>query len=128
MKNLKRFVGALATFTIISRTSTQVISSYKDEKVAVKDHKKILVLGIFQPKEQALRQETEMQLVRRLKDQGYNAACAMEDFGPKAFDKIAGNRLAAKQNLTITMLLLQQRFSIKPKKKINSSVHLLFSP
>lgn len=95
MKNIKWFVGALAIFTIISCNGTQVISSYKNEKVAAKDYKKILVLGIFQQKERALRQEAEMQLVNRLIEQGYNASSAMKDFGPKAFEKVTEDQLAA---------------------------------
>ena len=88
MKNLKWIIGAAAIFTFISCNSTRVISSYKDEKITAKDYKKILVLGIFQQKERSLRQEAETQLVNKLKNQGYNAVSAMEDFGPKAFQKI----------------------------------------
>ncbi len=100
MKNLKWIIGAFALLSIISCNSTQVISSYKDEKAAAKDYKKILVLGIFQPKERALREETEIQLVSRLKDQGYNAVSAMEDFGPKAFEKVSEDQLAEKLKST----------------------------
>ena len=85
MRKAKWFIGALAVFTIISCNSTQIISSYKDEKVAAKDFKKILVLGIFLQKERSLRQEAETQLVNRLIEQGYNATSAMKDFGPKSF-------------------------------------------
>ena len=92
---MKWFIGALAVFTIISCNSTQVISSYKDDKVTAKDYKKILVLGIFQQKERSLRQEAETKLVNRLKDEGYNAVSAMEDFGPKAFEKVSEDQLAA---------------------------------
>ncbi len=95
MRKAKWFIGALAVFTIISCNSTQVISSYKDEKVAAKDFKKILVLGIFQQKERSLRQEAETQLVNRLIEQGYNATSAMKDFGPKAFEKVSEDQLAA---------------------------------
>ena len=96
MNNLKWLIGAVAVFTIISCNSTRVIYSYKDEKVAAKDYKKILVLGIFQQKERALRQEAETQLVNRLKDEGYNAVSAMDDFGPKAFEKVTEDNLAEK--------------------------------
>ena len=95
MKNMKWFIGALAVFTIISCNSTQVISSYKDDKVTAKDYKKILVLGIFQQKERSLRQEAETKLVNRLKDEGYNAVSAMDDFGPKAFKKVSEDQLVA---------------------------------
>ena len=96
MKNLKWLIGTVVIFTIISCNSTQVISSYKDEKATAKDYKKILVLGIFQQKERALRQEAETQLVNKLNDAGYNAVAAINDFGPKAFDKVSEDQLAAK--------------------------------
>ena len=114
MKNVKWFIGALAVFTIISCNSTQVISSYKDDKVAAKDYKKILVLGIFQQKERSLRQEAETQLVNRLIEQGYNATSAMQDFGPKAFEKISEDQLAANlkssgYDAVITTVLLDKK-------------------
>ena len=114
MKNLKWLIGTVAIFTIISCNSTQVISSYKDEKVTAKDYKKILVLGIFQQKERALRQEAETQLVNKLNDAGYNAVAAIDDFGPKAFDKVSEDQLAAKlktsgYDAVITTALLDKK-------------------
>lgn len=114
MKNIKWIIAVIAMFTIISCNSTQVISSYKNEKVAAKDYKKILVLGIFQPKERSLRHETEIQLVNRLKNEGYNAVSAMDDFGPKAFEKVSEDQLAAQlknsgYDAVITTALLDKK-------------------
>ena len=79
---------------LISCNSTQVISSYKDPKAQINEYRKILVLGIFQQKDRAFRQETETQLASRLKDLGYNAVTAMEEYGPKAFDKVPEDQIA----------------------------------
>lgn len=78
---------------ILSCTSTQVISSYKDEKAVATDYKKILVFGIFPQKERALRQETENRLAARLQALGYNAVTAMSEYGPKAFEKIEEDKI-----------------------------------
>lgn len=86
----------LAGAMLISCTSSQVISSYKDEKAPVKDYKKILVLGIFQQKDRGVKQETEMQLADRLKDLGYNAVTAMDEYGPKEFEKVPEEQVAEK--------------------------------
>jgi len=93
MKNMKLMLTAFAAMFILSCTSTQVISSYKDEKTAATDYKKILVFGIFPQQERALRQETENRLADRLKDLGYNAVTAMDEYGPKAFENIEEAKL-----------------------------------
>ena len=93
MRNMKLILTAFAAIFILSCTSTQVISSYKDEKTPAIDYKKILVFGIFPQKERALRQETENRLAIRLKDLGYNAVTAMDEYGPKAFEKIEEAKL-----------------------------------
>lgn len=94
MKYIKMIIPVLAGILLISCNSTQVISSYKDEKAPVKEYQKILVLGIFQQKERAFRQETENQLASKLKSLGYNAVTAMDEYGPKAFDKVPEDQIA----------------------------------
>lgn len=96
MKTIKFILPLFAAMFILSCNSTQVLSSYKDEKSTAKNYKKILVLGIFQPKERALRQETEVQLANRLKDLGYNAVTAMDEYGPKAFEKLQEDQIVEK--------------------------------
>ena len=93
MKNIKLILSAFAAMFILSCTSTQIISSYKNEKAPATDYKKILVFGIFPQKERGLRQETENRLATRLKDMGYNALTAMDEYGPKAFEKIEEAKL-----------------------------------
>lgn len=88
MKTTQLILPLFAAMFILSCNSTKVLSSYKDEKSVVKNYKNILILGIFQPKERALRQETEVKLADRLKELGYNAVTAMDEYGPKAFEKL----------------------------------------
>ncbi|MFC4261569.1 hypothetical protein ACFOWM_01645 [Ferruginibacter yonginensis] len=96
MKKIQWVAIMMLSFIVASCNSTQVISSYKDEKAVIKDYKKILVLGIFQQKDRALRQATEDALADKLKDKGYNAVTAMQEFGPKAFDKVPEDQIAEK--------------------------------
>ena len=96
MKYLKFLMPVFALIFLFSCTSTQVISSYKDEKAPAKQYKKILVLGIFQQKERSVKQETEKQLADRLNSLGYNAVTAMDEYGPKAFEKIPEDQITEK--------------------------------
>ena len=96
MKTLKWILPVFAAATLFSCTSTQVISSYKDEKAPAKDYKKILVLGIFQQKDRGVKQETENQLANRLKELGYLAVTAMDEYGPKEFEKVPEEQVADK--------------------------------
>lgn len=114
MKYIKLIIPALAAIMLFSCNSTQVISSYQDSKVPVKNYNRILVLGIFQQKDRAMRQETENQLASRLKGLGYNAVTAMDEYGPKAFDKIPEDQIADKvksgnYDAVITTALLDKK-------------------
>lgn len=47
-----------------------------------------MVLGILNQKDRSLRESLEKQLVSNLNSNGYTAVSAMEEYGPKAFDKL----------------------------------------
>ena len=94
MKYIKMILPVLVGILLISCNSTQVISSYKDEKAQINDYRKILVLGIFQQKDRAFRQGTEEELASRLKSLGYNAVTGMDEYGPKAFEKVPEDQIA----------------------------------
>lgn len=96
MKYIKLLFAVFAVMIFASCSSTQVISSYKDEKAPVKDYKKILVLGIFQQKDRATRMAMENEMASRLNDLGYKAVTAIDAYGPKAFDKVAEEDIAKK--------------------------------
>lgn len=76
------FAGMIGLF---SCNSTKVTSSWKTDEAAAASFKKIIVLGIIKDKDRALRQELETQLVSYLKEQGYDAHAALQEYGPKAF-------------------------------------------
>ena len=96
MKYIKFLLPVFAAAFLFSCNSTRVISSYKDPAAPVKSYHKILVLGIFQQKDRSIRQQTETALANRLKDLGYDAVTAMDQYGPKAFEKVPEDQVADK--------------------------------
>jgi len=94
MKYIKIISPVVLMFFLGACNTTEVISSYKNDKVAVKNYNQVLVLGIFQQKDRAFRQETENRLAVQLKSMGYNAVTAMDEYGPKAFDKLSEDQIA----------------------------------
>jgi len=78
-----------------SCSSTQVTSSWKANDIpAATTYKKIMVLGIINQKDRTLREALENQLVNDLKEQGYDAHSALQEYGPKAFDKFTEDEIA----------------------------------
>jgi len=79
---------------LMSCSSTQVTSSWKADKLPTAKYKKIMVLGILNQKDRTLREELENQLVSDLIAQGYDAHSALQEYGPKAFDKVKEDDIA----------------------------------
>lgn len=69
-------------------SSSRITSSWKAENVQPREYKKVLVLGLMNVPDRTMREKMEMHLVGELKALGYNAVCACEEFGPKAFDNM----------------------------------------
>ncbi len=114
MKRIKLLIPAVVAIFMMSCNSTQVLSSYKNENVPAKSYNKILVLGIFQQKDRNIKAETEQQLAEKLKSLGYNAKTAMEEYGPKAFDKLTEDQISDKAktagfDAVITTALLDKK-------------------
>jgi hypothetical protein len=78
---------------LISCNSTQVTSSWKD-KATTKQYKKIMVLGIIKEKNRTLREQLENEIVSDLKAQGYEASSALQEYGPKAFNRLKEDEIA----------------------------------
>jgi len=79
---------------LMSCSSTQVTSSWKAEKLPANKYKKVMVLGIIKEKDRSLREELENQIVSNLKEQGYYATSAMQEYGPKAFARFKEEEIA----------------------------------
>lgn len=95
MKSIRIFAFAMLALFAVSCSSTQVVSSYKDQDATARNYKKILVLGIFQQKDRVIREQAEGQLADRLNKLGYTAVTSIQEFGPKSFDKVNEEEVAS---------------------------------
>ena len=86
MKNIILLAGL--AFVLASCGNTQVVSSWKSDNISTTSFHKIMVLGIINEKDRTTRTEIENALVAQLNNLGYDAVSAMQQYGPKAFDKI----------------------------------------
>lgn len=111
MKKIIIFISA--AFIIASCNSTKITSSWKADSGTVSTTQKIMVLGIINQKDRTLRTELEKQLVANLLAKGYKAASAMDEYGPKAFDKVSEDEIVQKlkssgYDAVLTVVLLDK--------------------
>jgi hypothetical protein len=85
MKKLLTPVAAGFIFFILSCSSSQITSRWTEKNLQPKKYNKILVLGIMNSNETALREKMEKHIVGDLKDLGYYAVSAVEEYGPNGF-------------------------------------------
>lgn len=86
---MKNFLAiASVAFLIAACGNTQVVSSWKSDNIGKTTYKKIMVLGIINEKDRTTRTEIENAMVSQLNGLGYEAISAMQQYGPKAFEKI----------------------------------------
>ena len=97
MKTCKYLLYALLFMAISGCTTSQITSSWKASDVSTYNYKKILVLGLIHETDRSIQQNMEDHLVGDLKDLGYEAVTSLQEYGPKAFDKM--DEATAIQNL-----------------------------
>ena len=97
MKTCKYLLYALLFMAISGCTTSQITSSWKASDVSPYNYKKILVLGLIHETDRSMQQNMEDHLVGDLKDLGYEAVTSLQEYGPKAFDKM--DEATAIQNL-----------------------------
>ena len=109
-------------FGLAACTSTQVTSSWKASNANVSSsYNKIMVLGIIKQKDRSLREELENQLVSELKEKGYDAHSALQEYGPKAFDRLSEEAIAEIHNISIeeatekAKLIIEQQVAQLPQ-------------
>jgi hypothetical protein len=87
MKQIK-YWGIAIVFILFSCSSSRIVSTWKAKDVQPKKFNKILVVGLMQEKDRYLREQMEQHLLTNLQSNGYNAICACEEYGPKAFENM----------------------------------------
>lgn len=87
MKRIKLAAFALMLIAAGCATS-RITSSWKAKDAVPQKYNKILVLGLIRLSDRSIRENMENHMVGDLKSLGYNAVSALQEYGPKAFDKM----------------------------------------
>src|SRR5665647_988506 len=87
MKKIKWFGLALLLVGAGCSTS-RITTSWKAENTVLQKYNKIMVLGLIRETDRTLQENMENHFVGDLKELGYNAVSSMQEYGPKAFDKL----------------------------------------
>lgn len=95
-------------------SNSKVTSSWKAKDVTDQQYKKILVLGLVRDTDRSIQMNMEIHLVGDLQELGYHAISSLQQYGPKAFDKMDEETAIAKLKNTgvdavITMVLLDKK-------------------
>lgn len=115
MKNKMRFltVGVLSGLMLFlaACSGTKVTSSWKEPEISLHPSQKIMVMALVTDKEGALKANMEKEMVAALKQKGYQAVSAFQEYGPGAFKGLNEQKALAKirqkdidQVMTIVML------------------------
>ncbi|MEP6675856.1 MAG: hypothetical protein ABJA78_11895 [Ferruginibacter sp.] len=102
-------------------SNTKLTSSWKNEKAPHKKYNKIMVFGIIREKDRSMREQLEKNFVDDLKAMGYNAVSAIEEYGPKAFERVPEDQVADRLHrsgydavITVSILDKQKDTSYTP--------------
>lgn len=109
-------------------SSSKITSSWKAPEATSKKYNKILVLALIRENDRTIQENMEKHFVGDLHDLGYNAISSLQEYGPKAFDKMEENEALEKLKNTgvdavITIVLLDKK---KERKYVPGS--MMYSP
>jgi hypothetical protein len=126
MKTL--LIIAVTAFILAGCSSTRVTSSWKTDSISTQKYNKILVVGLIKETDRSTQEKMETHLVGDLKAMGYNAVGSLQEFGPKAFDKMEEAQVLnviknSGVDAIITIVLLDKE---KESRYVPSSIH--YSP
>ncbi len=113
---------------LFSCSTSRITSTWKAENVQSKKYNKILVLGLIREADRSIREKMEQHLLGDLKERGFNAICACEEFGPKAFENMTEKGAISKLtdsgiDAVLTIVLLD-----KTKEKYYVPGRIYYSP
>jgi len=119
---MKRYIIILlSVFLFTGCASSKITTWWKAPGNTVQTYHKILVLGLIRSADRSLQQHMEDHMVGDLADVGYQAISSLQEYGPKAFDKMDEAQALAKikgsnVDAVITIVLLK-------KEKVRTYVH-----
>ncbi|MBS1914658.1 MAG: hypothetical protein JST87_00135 [Bacteroidetes bacterium] len=94
---MKQFGYLVVSYLLLlSCNSSKITSSWKAENAEPKKYKKVLVLGLIKDNDRSLREKMEAQVSDNLKQHGFNAVCACDEFDPKVFENLTENEAIEK--------------------------------
>lgn len=80
---------SIAFLILVTGCSTsKITTSWKAQNVVPGDYNKIMILSLIRESDRSIQQKMENHLAGDLKELGYNALSSLEEYGPKAFDKM----------------------------------------
>jgi len=93
--------------------ATHITSSWKARDAFPAKYNKIMVLGLIRESDRRIQENMENHLAADLRDLGYNAVSALQEYGPKAFDKMTEEEALAKLknsgvDAVVTIVLLNK--------------------
>jgi hypothetical protein len=94
-------------------STSRITNTWKDQHAAVRQYKKILVLGLSGEPDRSFREKMEEHLAGDLHNLGYNAVSAIAQYGPKTFEGLKEKEAVQQLNeqgfdAVITIVLLDK--------------------
>jgi hypothetical protein len=112
---MKWLITALAFIGIIAAgcSTSFITSSWKSDSIPTPSYKKILVLGLIGDPDRAVREKMEEHIAGDLRDLGYSATCACQEYEPKAFAGMSEKQAVEKiindgYDAVVTVVLLNK--------------------
>jgi hypothetical protein len=127
MKKMK-WVMVAAVLAVAGCTTSKITSTWKAESTVPQKYNKIMVLGLIREADRTIQENMENHFVNDLKELGYNAVSSLQEYGPRAFDKMEEEAAVAKLKTSgvdavITIVLLDKE---KERRYVAGYVH--YSP
>lgn len=86
---MKKIINlGIGLLMMVGCTSSRITTSWKVPGIVPQQYHKIMVLGLVHDKNRALQEDMENHMVGDLRDLGYQAVSSLQEYGPKAFDKM----------------------------------------
>jgi hypothetical protein len=127
MKKIK-WVAITVLLILVSCTTSRITSSWKAENTIPQKYNKIMVLGLIKESDRTIQEKMENHFVDDLRGIGYNAVSSLQEYGPKAFDKMDEEAAISKLknsgvDAVITIVLLDKE---KERRYVAGSIY--YSP
>jgi hypothetical protein len=112
MKNARSII-VLVLLTAAGCGTSKITSVWKAPLLNPPAYDKILVLGLISAKDRSIQENMESHMAGDLNDLGYHAISSLQEYGPKAFDKmtetVALSKLKnSKVDAILTIVLLKK--------------------